>query len=42
MVKKLAVCDNCDYKGVADVIEMEGRSDEQILGLSKLRQAAHK
>lgn len=23
MVKKLAVCDECDYKGVANVIEME-------------------
>jgi DNA-directed RNA polymerase subunit RPC12/RpoP len=28
MVKKLAVCDNCDYKGVADVIEMEDSDDK--------------
>lgn len=28
MVKKLAICDNCDYKGVADVIEMEDSDDK--------------
>ncbi len=28
MVKKLAICDECDYKGVADVIEMEDSDDK--------------
>jgi hypothetical protein len=28
MVKKLAICDECDYKGVADVIEMEESGDK--------------
>jgi hypothetical protein len=28
MVKKLAICDECDYKGVANVIEMDDSDDK--------------
>lgn len=28
MVKKLVICDKCDYKGVRDVIVQEGSDDK--------------